>query len=189
MDWQDSNLAETVLVLGAGSGVGSAAIQIARLVGARVFTTVGSDEKFPKARELGADELINHTTEDVGRRVRDLTDGQGVNVVIEHIGQQVWDQCFKSLARGGRLVTCGATTGGEVTLDARFLFSRQLTVMGSYLGTRSELQKAGSLIEVGKLRPVVDCVLPLREARTAQELLINRGVFGKVVLSVNENAN
>lgn len=175
---------EDVLVMGAGSGVGSIAIQMAKLAGARVLTTVGSEEKIPKAKTLGADEVINHTKENVMKQVKALTDGRGVDVVIEHIGPEVWDQCFMALAKGGRLVTCGATTGGEVKLDLRYLFSRQLTLKGSYMGTRAELLESASLIGQGKLRPVVDQVLPLQEARAAQELLLSRKVFGKVVLAV-----
>ena len=175
---------EDVLVMGAGSGVGSIAIQMAKLAGARVLTTVGSDEKIPKAKALGANEVINHAKEQVMKQVKALTDGRGVDVVVEHIGPEVWDQCFLALAKGGRLVTCGATTGGEVKLDLRYLFSRQLTVKGSYMGTRAELLEVASLIGQVKLKPVVDRVLPLQEARAAQELLLSRKVFGKVVLTV-----
>ncbi len=175
--------AETVLVMGAGSGVGTMAVQIARLVGARVFTTVGSEEKVAKAQSLGAEVVINHASEDIEKRVHHLTEGRGVDVVIEHIGEKVWDQCIRALVRGGRLVTCGATTGGQVKLDARVLFSRQLTLMGSYMGTRAELVEAAKMVGVGKLRPVVDCVMPLSEARNAQERLLGRKIFGKVVLT------
>lgn len=176
---------ETALVMGAGSGVGSMAVQMANLTGVRVLATVGSEEKCAKAERLGADLVINHTTDDIVKRVQELTEGRGVDVVVEHIGESVWDQCLRVLVRGGRLVTCGATTGGEAKLNVRFLFARQLTLMGSYLGTRAELSEAAALIGTGQLQPVVDRVLPLDEARQAQELLLNRQVFGKVVLSVN----
>ena len=176
---------EEVLILGAGSGVGSIAVQMAKVAGARVITTVGSDEKVPKARAIGADEVINHVTGDLGKQVRALTGGRGVDVVIEHIGPQVWDQCVAALCKGGRLVTCGATTGPEVKLDIRALFVRQLTIKGSYVGTRAELVRAAALLESGKLRPVVDRVFPLREARAAQEWLLGRKIFGKVVLTVD----
>lgn len=175
---------ESVLIMGAGSGVGSIAIQMAKLVGARVITTVGSDEKIPKARALGADEVLNHSIQDVAKSVMGLTKGAGVDVVIEHIGPQVWDQCFSSLAKGGRLITCGATTGAEVKLSLRALFSRQLTIKGSYMGTRAELLEAAKLIGQGKLKPIVDRVFPLRDARAAQELMIDRTFFGKLVLAV-----
>ncbi|TKB70395.1 MAG: alcohol dehydrogenase [Nitrospira sp.] len=176
---------ESVLIMGAGSGVGSMAVQMAKLVGARVITTVGSDEKIPKAGALGADEVLNHSTQDVVKSVMGLTKGAGVDVVIEHIGPQVWDQCFSSLAKGGRLITCGATTGAEVTLSLRALFSRQLTIKGSYMGTRAELLEAAKLIGQGKLKPVVDRVFPLRDARAAQELMLARKFFGKLVLAVD----
>ncbi len=175
---------ETVLVMGAGSGVGSIAIQIARLAGARVITTVGADEKIPKARALGADDVINHTKEDIPQRVKTLTGGEGVDLVIEHIGPEVWEACIRSMAKGGRLVTCGATTGAEATMNLRYLFSRHLTIKGSYMGTRADLMQVAALIGQGKLKPVVDRVFPLKEARAAQEYLLARKMFGKLVLSV-----
>lgn len=175
---------EDVLVMGAGSGVGSIAIQMAKLAGARVITTVGAEEKIPKAKALGADDVIDHSREKITDRVKALTGGRGVALVIEHIGSEVWDQCLESLAKGGRLITCGATTGGEVTLNLRALFSRQLTVKGAYMGTRAELVKAAQLFGQGKLHPVIDRTYPLAEARLAQEQMISRRVFGKIVLSV-----
>ena len=176
---------ETALIMGAGSGVGSMAIQIAKYIGAKVITTVGSEDKVKKALVIGADEVINHATDDVVKRVQELTGGQGVDVVIEHIGPQVWDQCLKSLVKGGRLVTCGATTGGEVKLDLRYLFSRQLTVKGSYMGTKAELLEAAKLVGAGKLKPVIDHVYPLQDARAAQEQMMSRKLFGKLVLAVS----
>ncbi|RMH08738.1 MAG: alcohol dehydrogenase [Nitrospirae bacterium] len=173
---------ESVLVLGAGSGVGSMAIQIANLVGARVFTTVGDQEKAAKAQMLGAIAVLNHSHDDLIHGLKEFTNGRGVDVVIEHIGQAVWSQCIRALAKGGRLVTCGATTGSDLTLDARYLFSRQLKIMGSYMGTRSELLAVTRLIGAGKLRPVIDAVFPLSRAREAQERLLSRKVFGKVLV-------
>ncbi len=175
---------DTVLVMGAGSGVGSMAVQMAKLAGARVITTVGSEDKITKATQLGADVVLNHSTEDVTARIQEVTDGRGVDVVIEHIGPQVWEQSLRALAKGGRLVTCGATTGGEVKLDLRYLFSRQLTVKGSYMGTKAELVEAAALIGSGKLKPIVDRVYPLKEARAAQEQMLSRKFFGKLVLSL-----
>lgn len=174
---------ETVLVMGAGSGVGMMAVQLAKLAGARVLTTVGSDDKIPKGVILGADAVINHSREQVSERVRMLTDGRGVDVVIEHIGPEVWDSCLDSLARGGRLITCGATTGADVKLNLRALYSRQLTVKGSYMGTRAELVKASELMGQGRLMAVIDRTFPLREARAAQELMVSRMFFGKIVLT------
>lgn len=176
---------EEVLIMGAGSGVGHMAIQMAKLAGARVLTTVGSEEKVAKAKDLGADEVIIHSREQVNQRVRELTQRRGVDVVIEHIGPEVWTQCIDSLAKGGRLVTCGATTGAEVKLDLRYVYSRQLTIKGSYMGSQSELLKAAHLVGEGKLRPVIDRTFPLSEAKGAQEYLLNRKFFGKIVLTVS----
>jgi 2-desacetyl-2-hydroxyethyl bacteriochlorophyllide A dehydrogenase len=176
---------ETVLIMGAGSGVGSMAIQMAKLAGARVITTVGSDDKIPKAVILGADAVIHHGREKVSERVKLLTEGRGVDVVIEHIGPEVWDSCLGSLAKGGRLVTCGATTGGEVKLNLRYVFSRQLTIKGSYMGTRAELVKAAELMGQGRLVSVIDRTFPLQEARVAQQLMLSRKFFGKIVLTVD----
>jgi len=173
---------ETVLVMGAGSGVGSMAVQLAKLAGARVITTVGADDKIPKAVVLGADAVINHAKEQVADRVQLLTEGKGVDVVIEHIGPTVWETCLKSLSKGGRLITCGATTGAEVTLDLRYVFSRQLTVKGSYMGTRAELVKAAEFMGQKRLIAVIDRTFPLKNARAAQELMLSRRFFGKIVL-------
>lgn len=175
---------ETVLVMGAGSGVGSMAVQMAKLAGARVITTVGADDKIPKAVTLGADAVINHSKEKVAERVGLLTEGRGVDVVVEHIGPEVWDSCLASLTRGGRLITCGATTGAEVKLDLRYVFSRQFTIKGSYMGTRAELVKAAELMGRRKLSSVIDRTYSLHEARAAQEQLLSRKVFGKIVLTV-----
>ena len=175
---------ETVLIMGAGSGVGMMAVQMAKLAGARVITTVGSEDKIPKAVALGADAVINHAKETVAERVRQLTERRGVDVVIEHIGPEVWDTCMESLAKGGRLITCGATTGGEVTLNLRAVFSRQLTIKGSYMGTRAELVKAAELVGRGRLTPVIDRAFPLQEARAAQDLMLGRQFFGKIVLTM-----
>lgn len=178
----DLKQGESVLIMGAGSGVGMIAVQMAKWSGARVITTVGSDDKIEKAKALGADEVINHSHEKVAARVRELTHNHGVDVVIEHIGPDVWDVCMESLGKGGRLVTCGATTGAEVKLNLRYVFSRQLTIKGSYMGTRAELVKAAELVGQGKLKPVIDRTYPLSEARAAQELLLSRKFFGKIVL-------
>jgi NADPH:quinone reductase-like Zn-dependent oxidoreductase len=127
---------EDVLVLGAGSGVGQAAIQIAWLHGARVFATAGTDEKLGRARELGAHEVINHHTQDFPAEIRRFTNKRGVDVVIEHVGEATWERSLKCLARSGRLVTCGATTGYQAGIDLRLLFARQYSLMGSYMGTK-----------------------------------------------------
>lgn len=173
---------ETVLVLGAGSGVGSAAIQIAKLFHGRVITTAGSEAKMAKARELGADEVINHATQDIAAEVRRLTNKRGVDVVIEHVGQATWKSSFMSLAVNGRLVTCGNTTGWDAAIDLRYLFNRHLSLLGSFMGRTSELLAALQFVGQGKLKAVVDRVFPLSEARQAQEYLESRQQFGKVVL-------
>ena len=173
---------ETVLVHAAGSGVGHAAIQIARLAGATVYTTVGTDAKIPKAKVLGVEEVINYQREDVVQRIHALTHQQGVDVVVEHIGPQTWEGSVRLLKKGGRLVTCGATSGPSVPLDLRDVFSRQLSILGSTMGTRSELLTLTQLIGARRLAPVIDTVYPLHEARTAQERMMMRDVFGKLIL-------
>jgi NADPH:quinone reductase-like Zn-dependent oxidoreductase len=175
---------EDVLILGAGSGVGTAAIQIAKFFGARVIATAGSEEKLAKAKELGADHLINHKTQKIREEVRRITDKRGVDVVFEHVGIATWDDSLASLAAGGRLVTCGATTGYDAKLDLRFLFSRQLSLLGSYMGTKSELHTVMKLVAAGKLKPVVDRVFPLAEAAGAHAYLESGAQFGKVVVQV-----
>ena len=173
---------ETVLVLAAGSGVGQAAIQIAKLHGARVFATAGPG-KLARAREIGADEVFDHYSEDFARRTRTLTDGRGADIVIEHVGEATWERSVRALARGGRLVTCGATTGHHGAVDLRHLFARQLSLLGSYMGRKPELLQAAALFFEGMLKPIVDEVMPLAEARAAQERLERREQFGKIVLA------
>jgi NADPH:quinone reductase-like Zn-dependent oxidoreductase len=175
---------EDVLVLGAGSGVGSAAIQIAKFFGARVLATAGSEEKLQKAKELGADHLINHKTQKIREEVRRITGKRGVDVVFEHVGAATWDDSLASLAPSGRLVTCGATTGYDAKIDLRFLFSRQLSLLGSYMGTKSELHSVMRLVASGRLKPVVDRIFSLAEAAAAHTYLESSSQFGKVVLSV-----
>jgi NADPH:quinone reductase-like Zn-dependent oxidoreductase len=175
---------EDVLVLGAGSGVGSAAIQIAKFFGARVIATAGSDEKLAKARELGADHAINHKSQRIRDEVRRITNKRGVDVVFEHVGTATWDDSLASLALAGRLVTCGNTTGYDAKIDLRFLFSRQLSLLGSYMGVKSELHTVMKLVAAGRLKPVVDRTFPLAEAAAAHAYLETGQQFGKVVLTV-----
>ncbi|HEU4394776.1 MAG TPA: zinc-binding dehydrogenase [Planctomycetota bacterium] len=173
---------ETVLVHAAGSGVSSAAIQIARLHGARVITTVGSDAKVAKARALGADDVVNYRTQDFAAEVRRLTGKRGADAIIDHVGPATWEGNVKSLARGGRLVVCGSTSGFEVTTDLRFVFFKSLSLMGSTMGSRAELHSVLRLVEAGRLKPVVDTVLPLDEVAEGHRRLEAREVFGKIVL-------
>lgn len=173
---------ETVLVHAAGSGVGSIAIQIAKLRGARVITTAGTDEKLAHAREIGADETVNYTNDDWPKEVKRITDRKGVDVVVEHTGAATWPGSIASLKPGGRLVTCGATSGFDARTDLRQVFYRHLNILGSFMGSKAELLAALKFVEQGKIRAVVDRVLPLSEARHAHELIDNRAQFGKVVL-------
>ncbi|MEK6284416.1 MAG: zinc-binding dehydrogenase [Acidobacteriota bacterium] len=173
---------ETLLVHAAGSGVGSAAIQIGKLLGARVFATASTPAKLAKARSLGADEAINYQQEDFLDAVKRLTGKRGVDVVFEHTGEETWEKSVRSLARSGRLVTCGATSGFKGNLDIRYLFSRQISLHGSYMGAKTELLEVMKFFEDGRLKPVVDRVLPLEKAAEAHKAIEDRAQFGKVVL-------
>ena len=173
---------EDLLVIGGSSGVGSAAIQIARLIGARVIATVGDPAKGERARALGAQEIIDHAGGDVAAQARALTGGKGVEVVFEHVGGAVFERAAAALARGGRLVTCGATAGSKVSLDLNLLFGRHLSLLGSWMGRRAELVEVLRFVRDGRLEPVVDVVMPLAEARRAHERIEARQHFGKVVL-------
>lgn len=173
---------ETVLVHAAGSGVGSIGIQVAKLRGATVIATAGSDEKLEKARGLGADEVVNYTNPDWTKEVKRLTSRQGVDVVFEHTGAETWPGSIAVLKKNGRLVTCGATSGFDARTDLRQLFYRHLTFLGSFMGSKAELLDAMKFIGRGKIRAVVDQTLPLSEARRAHELMEDRAQFGKLVL-------
>ena len=173
---------EDVLIHAAGSGVGSLGIQIAKLRGARVIATAGSDEKLAKARELGADATINYMRADWPKEVKRLTNRLGVDVVFEHTGAETWPGSIASLKTGGRLVTCGATSGYDARTDLRQVFYRHLTILGSMMGSKAELLAAMKFIESGLIHAVVDRSLPLAEARRAHELMEDRAQFGKLVL-------
>lgn len=173
---------EDVLVHAAGSGVGSIGIQIAKLRGARVIATASSDEKLTKAKELGADEVVTYSNQDWPKEVKRLTNRRGVDVVFEHTGAETWPGSVASLKTGGRLVTCGATSGFAAQTDLRQVFYRHLTILGSFMGSKSELLEAMKFIESGKIRAVIDQTLRLREAKRAHELMQERLQFGKLVL-------
>ncbi len=173
---------EDVLVIGAGSGVGMAAVQICKLVGARVIATAGADWKLEKAKDLGADELINHSKQKISEEVLRITGKRGVDVVFEHVGAAVWEECFESLATYGRLVTCGTTTGPEVKLNMQILYGRQRSILGSFMGAKAELLAALKFIGQRKLRPVIDSTFPLAGARAAHEKMESRNFFGKILL-------
>jgi len=176
---------DVVLVMGAGSGVGQAAVQIARSARARVITTARGAAKVERARRLGADLVVDPDAEDLVARVRQYTDGRGADVVVEHIGQATWDRGVRCLARGGRLVTCGATSGHKAELDLRHLFARQLSILGSYMGGKPELLRAARLFFRGALAPVVDSTFPLSETAQAHRRMESSERFGKIVLVVN----
>lgn len=173
---------ETVLVWGAGSGVGSLAVQIARHIGCRIIATAGSEAKCAAARELGADFVLNHYENNVGKMVKEYTAGRGVDVVFEHVGNSTWDESMKCLGKGGRLVTCGATTGPRVEIDLRHLFFKQQTVMGSTMGDDSTLDEVLKLAESGAIKPVVDRTFSMPEVQAAHHYLENSEQFGKIVL-------
>jgi len=174
---------QTVLVLGASSGVGIAAIQMAKMFQCRVITTAGDEAKLEKARGLGADHGIHHYKQRISDEVRKLTNKEGVDIVIEHVGAATWDESVKSLKSSGTLVTCGATTGPNVGIDLRHLFARQLRLLGSYMGTMGEFHEVLSHVFAGRLQPVVDRVFPLSEIRAAHEYLEKSQMFGKVVVT------
>jgi NADPH:quinone reductase-like Zn-dependent oxidoreductase len=173
---------EDVLVHAAGSGVGSLGIQIAKLRGARVIATASSDEKLAKAKELGADDLVNYSRDDWPKEVKRLTNRRGVDVVFEHTGAATWPGSIASLKTNGRVVTCGATSGFAAQTDLRQVFYRHLTILGSFMGSKGELLAAMKFVESGRIRAVVDRTLPLADARRAHELMEDRAQFGKLVL-------
>ncbi len=175
---------DTVLVLAASSGVGVAAIQIAKLLGSEVIATAGDDDKMERAKKLGADHVIDHYKQDILGEVKKITGRRGADVVIEHVGKATWEGSLKALAKGGRLVTCGATTGAEVVTDLRYVYNRELTIYGSFMAGTGELLKVVELFEQGRLHTVVDSVFPLEKAAGAQVRMEGSKHFGKIVLKV-----
>lgn len=173
---------ETILIQAAGSGIGSAAIQIAKYLGAKVITTIGSDEKEIFAKKLGADFVINYQKTDFAKEARKCTGETGVDVVFEHIGGETFQKSLAALSKKGRLVTCGATSGPAAQIDLRFLYMRQHSIMGSYMGGHSELLEVIKLLEAGMVKPVVDTVFPLKNAQKAHERMIERKNRGKIIL-------
>ncbi|MFQ5627220.1 MAG: zinc-binding dehydrogenase [bacterium] len=173
-----------VLVLAAGSGVGVAAVQIAKLFSANVIAAAGSQAKLDKAKKLGADYLINYEKDGFYQKVREITNGRGVDIVFEHVGKKTWEKSIKSLAKGGRLVTCGATTGFNAITDLRFVFYKNLRIYGNLMGSKGELIRVTQLMAEGKLKPVIYRVLPLEQAKEGHQALMNREQFGKIVLKI-----
>jgi NADPH:quinone reductase-like Zn-dependent oxidoreductase len=179
---------DDVLVHAAGSGVGSAALQIAALHGARVIATAGSEEKRAKAKELGAHDVVDYTQADWPRQVKALTGRRGVDIVIEHVGEATFTGSLRCLAKGGRVVTCGATSGAELQIDLRHLFFKNIEVLGSTMGPRGDLHRIARLVGRGQLTPVIDRVLPMSEVAAAHEAMAARAQFGKIVLTTGESS-
>lgn len=171
-----------VLVLGAGSGVGTAAIQIARMFHAQVIATAGDEKKMTKARDLGADFTIDHYKQKISDEVKRITNKRGVDITFEHVGQATWQESMKSLKPGGIIVTCGATTGSEANFDIRVLFAKQLSFLGSFMGTMGDLHEVLQHVFAGRLKPIVDRTFTLSDAPEAHRYLESSKMFGKVVL-------
>lgn len=174
---------ETILVLGASGGVATAAIQVAKALGATVFAVTRGEHKIEKARELGADEVFDRSRGDFSKAVWERTSKRGVDVVLESVGEATWKGSLRALAKGGRLVTYGATTGPRVELDIRLIFWRQLEILGSTMASKREFEEVLELVFAGALRPVIDVTWPLDRARDAHERLERGEQFGKIVLT------
>jgi zinc-binding alcohol dehydrogenase/oxidoreductase len=175
---------EWVLLWGIGSGVATAGLAIAKALGARALVTSSSDEKLERARELGADAAVNHATGDVRGAVGEATDGRGVEVVLEHVGEATWQTSLQAARAGGRIVVCGATSGPNPPAALHRIWWKQLTIYGSTMGTREDFEGAYELVKTGRAKPVVDSVFPLAEARAAHERMEAAEQFGKIVLTV-----
>jgi NADPH:quinone reductase-like Zn-dependent oxidoreductase len=175
---------EWVLVWGIGGGVATAALAIAKALGARVIVTSSSDDKLARARELGADAAVNHGTGDVAAEVKSVTEGRGADVVVEHVGEATWKTSLAVVRPGGRVVVCGATTGPNPPAQLHRIWWKQLTVYGSTMGTKSDFEGAYELVSSGRARPVIDSVFPLAEARAAHERLEAGEQLGKIVLRI-----
>jgi len=174
---------EDVLILSAGAGVGTACIQIAKMCGARVFATASTDEKVEKCKAIGADVGINYAAKPFDTEIRRITEKRGVDVVVDYIGKDTWQQSLRSLRRGGRLVTCGATTGYDPVEDLRHIFFRQVEILGSTMGSMAEFDEVTRCVFRGQLKPIIDRVMPLADAAEAHRLIEARKTFGKIVLT------
>lgn len=182
LDRAQARPGELVLVHAAGSGVGIAAIQVARLLGATVIATAGTADKRERALALGASHAVDYTQADWGREVHAISGRRGVDVVVDHVGEPTFAGSLRALRKGGRLVTCGATAGAEAAVNLRLVFFKSLSILGSTMGSRGSLHRIMQLVGEGRLRPVVDRVLPLSAVKDAHALLADRAVFGKIVL-------
>jgi NADPH:quinone reductase-like Zn-dependent oxidoreductase len=175
-----------VLVWGIGGGVATASLQIAKALGARVLVTSSSDAKLERARELGADAAVNHATGDVGAATKEATEGRGVDVVVEHVGEATWKTSLQAVRAGGRVVVCGATSGPNPPAQLHRVWWKQLTIYGSTMGTKDDFEGAYELVRTGRAIPVVDSVFPLAEARAAHERMESGEQLGKIVLRIPE---
>lgn len=174
---------ETTLILGASGGLGTAGVQIADYLGSEVYAATSSEEKVERARERGADHVINYEEEEFDRAIWDATDKRGVDVVFEHVGEATWEGSIRSLTNGGRIVTCGATTGPKATTDIRYLFTREETILGSRGWQRDELETVANLVWRGEFEPAIDRTLGLKEAIEGVEAMEDRDLTGKVVIT------
>jgi NADPH:quinone reductase-like Zn-dependent oxidoreductase len=174
---------EWVLVWGVGSGIGTAALTLAKALGASVIATSSSDEKLARAEELGADVTVNHADGDVTAAVKEAT-GEGVDLVVEHVGEATWQRSLQSVRPQGRVVVCGATTGPNPPAALHRVWWKQLSILGSTMGTKADFEAAYELVASGRAKPIVDRVYPLAEAAAAHERLESGDQFGKVVLSI-----
>jgi NADPH:quinone reductase-like Zn-dependent oxidoreductase len=173
---------EDVLIWSAGAGVGTACLQLAKRAGARVIATASSDQKASRLAELGADIVLNHAREDVPRRIREITQKRGVDLVVDYIGKETWAKSLGCMRRGGRLVTCGATSGHDPAEDLRQVFYRQLEIIGCTMGNDKELEDVLRLVFRGDVKPVIDSVLPMKDGAEAHRRLESRLAFGKIIL-------
>lgn len=173
---------ETMLVLGASGGVGNGCVQIGKNIGATVIAAAGDDEKLAQLKEMGADHLINYRTEDFSKRTWEISGKQGVDMVINFTGGDTWVPSLKTLRKGGRLVTCGATAGFDPKTDIRYIWVRELDILGSDGWSTDDIRALLMDMQAGRIAPVISHVLPLEKAREAEELIENRGIFGKVIL-------
>lgn len=180
----DLRAGQDILIIAAGSGIGTAAVRIARLLGARIIAAVGSEEKIEKVKMMGVDEVINYSQEDFSKKTLELTDGKGVDAVFENVGPETWEKSINCLSKNGKLVTCGATSGTDVNVNLRMLFMKQHTIYGSVMGTRKELFEVMKFILTGQLRVTIDSVFELKDARNAQEKMLERKNFGKIMLEM-----
>lgn len=177
---------ESLLLIGIGGGVASAALQVAKQIGAHIVVTSGSDEKLELAKNWGADHSINHRKKDFSKEVRTLTGDRGVDVVLDCVAGEVWQKSLSALAKGGRLVTCGATAGGLPDTDLRTIFSNHLKIFGSTLGSREEFRQLLSFMTLSQIRPIIDQTFPLQEAASAQRRMEEARQFGKIVLQISD---